>query len=86
MRRPDSSASKQRRVDDFNHHYPIGTPIRYWTGIREGEGKSGETRSEATLLGGHTPVVWVTGHAACIALSHIEPIGIPVAENGVRRG
>ena len=30
--------------------------------------------SEAQVLGGHTPVVWVDGHAACIALTHINPI------------
>ncbi|MFF1684656.1 hypothetical protein [Streptomyces sp. NPDC058254] len=30
------------------------------------------TRSAATVLGGHTAVVWVEGHSACIALSHID--------------
>lgn len=29
-------------------------------------------RSRASVLGGHTPVVWVDGHAACIALTHID--------------
>lgn len=32
------------------------------------------TRSEAQTLGGHTDVVWVEGHSACIALTHVDPI------------
>lgn len=32
------------------------------------------TRSEAQVLGGHTDVVWVDGHSACIALDHIDPL------------
>ncbi len=31
-------------------------------------------RSRATLLGGHTDVVWVHGHGACIALTHIDVV------------
>lgn len=68
-----AAADRQAAVDDFNRDTTIGTPVRYWTGIREGEGKLGVTRSMAEMLGGHTPVVWVTGHPACIALTHVEP-------------
>jgi hypothetical protein len=32
------------------------------------------TRSVAQVLGGHTDVVWVDGHSACIALTHIDPV------------
>lgn len=65
---------EQQAVDRFNERYPLGSPVRYWTFLREGEGRKGETRSKAQLLSGHTAVVWVTGHAACIALTHVEPI------------
>jgi hypothetical protein len=61
-------------VDAWNKRVVVGTHVRYWTGVREDEPKTGETRSQAQLLGGHTPVVWVTGHAACIALTHVDPI------------
>ena len=59
---------------DFNGRVPIGTPVRYWTGPRTGPGVESKTRTEAQLLGGHTPVVWVEGCVACIALSHVEVI------------
>lgn len=63
-------------VAAFNDTVPVGTPVRYWTGDRDlDEAKTGQTRTRAHLLGGHTPVVWVTGHAACIALTHVEAIG-----------
>jgi hypothetical protein len=62
-------------VAGFNAANPIGTPVRYWTGGREGEGRTGVTRTEAQVLSGHTPVVWVTGHGACIALTHVQVIG-----------
>lgn len=38
------------------------------------------TRSRAEVLGGHTDVVWVDGHGACIALTHIDVIPTPTAE------
>lgn len=80
MARTNASRALERRRNDeavatFNERCPIGTPVRYWPGIREGDGREGQTRSAAQLLSGHTPVVWVTGHAGCIALTHVEPIG-----------
>jgi hypothetical protein len=72
---PEKSASARAAdVTDFNRDHMIGTHVEYWTGVREGRGKFSTTRSAAELLGGHTPVVWVAGHSACIALTHVEPI------------
>lgn len=71
MKDPDE---QQELVNQFNLDCPIGSPVRYWTMLREGEGKTSQTRSEAQLLSGHTAVVWVEDHPACIALSHIQPI------------
>lgn len=64
----------QEVVIEFNRDHMIGTHVQYWTGVREGRGKFSTTRSVAELLSGHTPVVWVAGHAACIALTHVEPV------------
>lgn len=61
-------------VEEWNTSHPVGTPVRYWTWTREGDGQVGETRSAARLLGGNTPVVWVTGHPACITLTHVAPL------------
>lgn len=70
-----AKARLQRTVDAWNAAHPIGTLVRYWTGVREGEGRTGRTRSAAELLGGHTPVVWVTGPVGCVALGHVEVVG-----------
>lgn len=64
----------QAAVDRFNaSHFP-GSWVRYWTGTRDDAPKYGQTRTAAELLGGHTPVVWVTGEASCIGLTHVDPI------------
>lgn len=69
MNRPDP----KKLVEDWNIRHPVGTPVRYWTGVREGAGKLSKTTHAAVLLGGHTAVVWVEGEAGCIGLSHVEP-------------
>lgn len=61
-------------VDSWNDANPVGTPVRYWAGLREGDGVESATRSKASLLGGHTPVVWVEGRPDCIALTHVERV------------
>ena len=63
----------RQEVDQFNAMYPIGTMVRYWRGVREGDGRLGQTTSEAFLLGGHTPVVLIDGCSGSVALSHVEP-------------
>jgi hypothetical protein len=55
----------------FNEQHPVGSSVRYWPGARAGAGRESVTRTAATLVSGQ-PVVWVTGHSSCIALTHIE--------------
>jgi hypothetical protein len=69
-----SAVSQAKLIDKWNRAFAVGTQIRYWTGAREGIGKTSFTRSTAQLLGGHTAVVWVDGESACVALSHVEPV------------
>ena len=59
-------------VKRWNTSHGVGVPVRYWTGERRGTGQRSHTRSKAQLLGGHTAVVWVEGHPACISLTHVE--------------
>lgn len=61
-------------VHAFNNTNPVGTPVRYWKGVREGDGKTARTRTPAQLLSGHTAVVWLDGVSGCIALTHVDPI------------
>jgi hypothetical protein len=60
-------------VTRFNDRWPVGTPVAYWTGDRQGQPKTGCTRTPAHLLGGHTPVVWISGQPSAIALTHVDP-------------
>jgi len=60
-----------RLVEWFNDICPVGSPVYYWPGVREGRPLKSVTRSAAWLLGGHSPVVLVEGYAGGIALSHV---------------
>lgn len=66
-------------ADEFNALYDVGVPVFAYPGARpEGHGDVTRlvtrTRSRASVLGGHTDVVWVDGYSACIALSHVDPV------------
>lgn len=61
-------------AEDFNAAHPVGTPVRYWPGLRRGDGIESVTRTPAWCMGGHTPVVTVEGYAGGIALTHVEVI------------
>ncbi|MGK5677613.1 hypothetical protein [Actinoplanes sp. URMC 104] len=64
------------QVDTFNHHHDVLTGVRYWTGVKEGAGRTGQTIEPAILWHGH-PVVrvreFVTDKTDYVALSHVEP-------------
>ncbi|SDL15012.1 hypothetical protein SAMN05428985_11067 [Nocardioides sp. YR527] len=60
-------------IDQFNELCPIGSPVVFWPGVRDGEGRKSTTRSVAWLLGDHTPVVMVEGYPGGIALANVMP-------------
>ncbi|MFJ7999049.1 hypothetical protein ACIQ7D_18140 [Streptomyces sp. NPDC096310] len=62
----------------WNAQYPPGTSVTAYPGMRGEDPLTTRTCSKAWTLGGHTPVVMVDGHGACIALTHVDP-----AEGGV---
>lgn len=64
----------QAVCDAFNAAHPVGTPVEFWTWLREGAGKRGETRSAAQVCAAGYPVVWVTGEAGYVVLTHVEPL------------
>lgn len=68
------------RVAEFNAKAPVGTRVRYWPGIREGEGRLGKVRHEAYVFGEVEAVCMVTGQAGCVALSHVEVVGAECQE------
>lgn len=65
------------QAQEWNDAHPVGTPVRYWPGMRTGIGRKGVTTSEAWAIGGHTAVVRIDTDSSCIALSHVEPAESP---------
>lgn len=55
----------------FNKNAPIGTPVSYRTDL--GKVVETKTRSEASVLGGHTAVVWLDGIAGCVSVERVTP-------------
>lgn len=60
-------------ADEFNSVHPVGARVRYWPGVRTGEGASSQTRTPAWNIA-QTPVVSVEGYPGGIALTHVEPL------------
>lgn len=62
----------------FNRRYPVGTKVIAYPGARPDDFRDAprlltRTRSKAEVLG-DDDVVWVDGHSACIALTHIHVV------------
>lgn len=72
MKRPTKA---EREAQRWNERHPVGTTVRYWTWLREGEPSGvGETTHRAAVLGG-SAVVWIRGcKRGCVALSHVEVV------------
>ncbi len=67
------SPRARRAVERFNNNVQVGGSVRYWTGLREGEGKQGTLRAPAFVCLSGYPVAFVNEHRAYILLTHIEP-------------
>jgi hypothetical protein len=67
------SANEKVAATFHGEDLPIGTPVTYWPGLREGDGIKSVTRSNVWELGDGCPIVMVRGYAGGIALTHIEP-------------
>jgi hypothetical protein len=56
----------------WNAGHPIGTEVIYHPVIGEAKGTKTKTRTIAYVMSGHTAVLFVEGHAGCVALDAIE--------------
>ncbi|MEU0393873.1 hypothetical protein ABZ208_14020 [Streptomyces sp. NPDC006208] len=77
--RPTQHPTGELTAAEWNERYPVGTAVVAYPGCRPEDDPNGErlvtrTRSKASTYGGHTPVVWVDGHGAWIALTHVDAI------------
>ena len=69
-----SSKKEKMAVDRWNSSYSVGQSVKYWPITRRHEAKVGKTKSAASLMGGHTAVVFIEGHSGCVALSHVQAV------------
>ena len=60
-------------ADEWNALYPVGTQVVAYPGSRDDAPLYTYTRSAAWTLGHGAVVVKVEGHAAGIALTHVDP-------------
>lgn len=59
-------------IEAWNRTYPEGTAVRFWPGVREGEGRASRTRSKAWLVSEHGSVL-VEDYSGGICLTHVQP-------------
>jgi hypothetical protein len=64
----------QVAADDFNHCIAVGDWIRYREIKGEGEGTLYRTKTKASVLGGHSAVVWLEGKSGCVCCDHCDVV------------
>ena len=62
----------KKHAEELTRLFPVGTPCRYWPGVREGLGRQGTIRSMWRVLGSGHVAVMVTGYPGAIAETHVE--------------
>lgn len=65
-------ADAKLNADTWNHQVKIGALVNYRDD--HGESHSTRTRTEASVLGGHTAVVWIEGRSGCVKLDRVTPV------------
>jgi hypothetical protein len=70
--------SQEAEVKIWNLANPVGTPILYTDDF--GRQTATTTRSEASVLSGHTAVIWITGKSGCVALERCAVAGTATAD------
>jgi len=74
-RRERVRAQAEADVAEFNENVPVGSSVVYWKGVRAGAGEAGKTTHPAFVLATNIAVVWIDTHHACVALTHVTPVG-----------
>ncbi|MFE7106578.1 hypothetical protein ACFU98_35060 [Streptomyces sp. NPDC057575] len=66
-------------AEQWNEHYPVGTLVLAYPGVRPEDGADDETlitrtRTKAQVVASGDSAVWVDGHGAYINLTHVDPV------------
>lgn len=71
MPRRQSPAEMARAVDAFNAAHKVGDTITVFTGVIGENPTEVQVRYPAEIMGGHTPMVYITGGKGSVALTHV---------------
>lgn len=63
-------ASPEREVERFNAIAVVGMPVNYRDDL--GKTKEFKLRTTASVLGGHSAVVWLEGKSGCVAVDRVS--------------
>lgn len=73
-RRNAAAAKEADLLARWNRCCPVGTPIRFWPGVREGEGRPSKTRTTAWMTSSGHASVMVEDYTGGIALTHVAAL------------
>jgi hypothetical protein len=71
MSKVQQLSAAEKEVAAFNKRFKIGDEVIY-TGYPGATPHRLTTRTEASVLSGHTAVVWLNGKSGCVAVSHCK--------------
>lgn len=63
----------QKRCADWNARFPVGTAVEYHPVIGAPAHRLSKTTTEAQILFGHSPVVWLADEPSCVHLDALVP-------------
>lgn len=69
-----TAAQLQRQVDSWNAKHKVGTLVSFEEIVGDGETHRAATRAEATVLGGHTAVIFLEGKGGLVDLGHCKAV------------
>lgn len=73
MKRGPTLKTLQRQCNDWNAKVKVGDLVQYRSTL-DANPQTFVTHTEATILSGHTAVLWLRGRSGCVALDHCEPV------------
>ncbi|WP_213761755.1 hypothetical protein [Caballeronia sp. dw_19] len=73
MKRP-KRPDPYKEVYEFNARVQVGETVEYSEVIGLSTPVVYRTRTEASILSGHTAVVWLEGKSGCVCVSHCAPV------------
>jgi hypothetical protein len=72
--RVEKTAELVEQCDQWNQQHPVGTLVEYHPVIDAPEHRLRKTRSRASVLSGHTAVVFLEDESGCVALDACVPV------------